>query len=682
MISQIRSVAIGMALLLAPCLANVARAQLTSLPPMPWPSARPITVSFAPDLVPIGRYRNELGMTLDAKFSREDWQIEILRALQTWSRYADLQFAVVPDSPRAFGVPGLSQGDPRFGDIRLGAFPQQEVLGNAVAYAPQAGTWAGDVLLDSSQPFGLSTVERSEFAYDLYSVMLHEIGNSLGLVDEEIDTESVMFFAYIEPRVDLSWRDVVAIQSLYGARGADPFEPSERNDSFETAAWIEPGSDFEQTLRLQTSGHLESAADVDVYRFEVPAGLENAWLRLEAQGRSLLVGRLTAYDQFGAELVTQEAVSPLRNNAIKEVTSRAAGEEVFVVIEASSWSDFDFGDYQLVIDFNPTGGEPEEGDDEPELERFFEAGDEDLVDVLYDLEGFIDTEVRRETNRARAVELNSPPGLEPGTRFELISTAASSDDIDLFRFVTSETATGIASIELGPLGSATPHFDLRVIDSTGRTLTTAAMVKRQSTGEHKLTVTGLRPNSSYFVRIALSPTRAVASNYLLTIDVPNQRSTLSTLGRIRLTPAAPDRFGSLLIRKTQLFRFDLSNDSTDLTRQAVQLTITNASGRVECAVTVRPGAPTSAYVWLPAGTHYVRFTAITRQGARVLASTTTWRGAALSDDEGPILVDPSGNPISGPQSPAPTPPTAPAWQFPLTFTWLYELIVPPLNPWL
>lgn len=656
-------------------------AQITSLPPIAWPSTHPITFSFAPDLVPIGRYRNELALTLDARFSREDWQIEMLRALQTWSRHADLQFALVPDSPRAFGVPALSQGDPRFGDIRVGAFPQDQVLGNAVPYAPQAGSWAGDVLLDSTRPYALSTVEQDEFAYDLYSVMLHEVGNSLGLLDEELDFESVMFFAYVEPRRGLSWRDIIAIQSLYGPPAADPYEPPGGNDSFESATPSEPTVDFDVTMRMEIDGHLSSGDDVDVYRFEVPAGYENCWISLRASGRSLLVGRLTAYDGELSELVTQAAESPLRNDAYKEITSRDAGEIVHVVIDASEWPDFDFGDYRLVLDFGPDGGEPEEGDDEPEAERFFEAGDASLNDRLYDLAGPIDPEVVRETNRNRAIELRSPPGIDSGTRFELISTLAAIEDIDLYRFVTDDGADSVVSISLGPLGSAIPAFDLRLLDATGRALSTASMLRRSPEGDVSLVVSGIRPNSTYFVRIASATGNAATSNYLLTIDVPDRRSALATLDRIRLNRTTRDRFGSLVVRKTQLFRFDLSTESTDTTRQAVQMTITNANGRIEGTYSVRPGVPTTAYVWLPAGTHYVRFTARTRSGAAIAATTTTWRGAALSDDEGPILIDPSGNPISSPQSPSPTPPAPPTWQFPLTFVWLYELVVPPINPW-
>jgi hypothetical protein len=65
-----------------------------------------------------------------------------------------------------------------------------------------------------------------------------------------------------------------------------------------------------------------------------------------------------------------------------------------------------------------------------------------------------------------------------------------------------------------------------------------------------------------------------------------------------------------------------------------------------------------------------------------MVPATVWLDAAsVSDDEGPVLIDPSGNPVSGRQQPGnhPTPP--PRWDFPQTFVWLTQLAIPPDNPW-
>ena len=309
------------------------QAQTSSLPPQPWPNAQPITVSFAPDFVEVGRYRSELFQHFNSQMASPDWKVEICRALQTWSRYADVNFAIVPDSARSFGTVGLSQGDPRFGDIRLGAFPQQNVLGNAVPYNPAAGSWAGDILFDTNREFFIArdnSPDPSREQYDLYSVALHELGNSLGLLDNETDPESVMFFAYVGPRGDLTPRDIAELQALYGPPPTDSTEPHLGNETFQTATSIEWNANFPQTLQEFRQGRIQDSGDVDVYSFRGTDLAENCWLKVRGRGRSLLCPRLTAYDAQFNELATAAAESPLETTVIKEITGIAPGELIYI----------------------------------------------------------------------------------------------------------------------------------------------------------------------------------------------------------------------------------------------------------------------------------------------------------------------------------------------------------------
>ena len=90
--------------------------------------------------------------TLDARLPTAAWQGEILRTFQTWAAAADVNVRVVPDGGQPFGTLGLKQGDPRFGDIRIGAFPMAaDALAVADPYDPFiANTSVGDVFLNSS----------------------------------------------------------------------------------------------------------------------------------------------------------------------------------------------------------------------------------------------------------------------------------------------------------------------------------------------------------------------------------------------------------------------------------------------------------------------------------------------------------------------------------------------------
>jgi hypothetical protein len=87
--------------------------------------------SLESDNASIGHYRNTLRQSLDQVADRMVWQHEVLRAFQTWSTYANFNVGLVPDRGDAFGTIGLPSDDPRFGEFRIGAFSQTNVLANA-----------------------------------------------------------------------------------------------------------------------------------------------------------------------------------------------------------------------------------------------------------------------------------------------------------------------------------------------------------------------------------------------------------------------------------------------------------------------------------------------------------------------------------------------------------------------
>jgi Matrixin len=657
-------------------------AQTSSLPPQPWPNTNPLTVSFAPDFVEVGRYRNELTQHFNGQLSTPDWKIEILRAFQEWSRHTNLQTAIVPDSPRAFGVPGLSQNDPRFGDIRIGAFPQENVLGNAVPFNTAAGSWAGDIFFDTSRQFYIRDGGQGNEppdAYDLYSVALHEIGNSLGLEDVFDDPDSVMFFSYFGARTGLSNADIAELQALYGPPKADSLEPASGNDSFASATRIAYPANFAQTLIASKLGRIQHADDVDFYRFNPNARSSNCWVKLRARGRSLLCGSITMYDSNFNELATIAAENPLANTVIKEITGLVVGQPVYVKVEWSGVNGFEFGDYELALDFNANGGEEgEEGDDEEELARFFEADDEAFVDLLFSLNGLVDEETTTNNSFNNAVRLYSAFGAPEGSRFEMLSAIASSTDFDTYRIVTSPTATGTMAIDLTPLGIDPALLDARVFNSNRTSVSARRRIR--STGDVVLDVSNIAPNTTYYVRVQNRSGNSIASNYLLLVNVADRSAQLERIEQVNLNASQPDKFGSFTTYKTQLFRFDLTMSAPGTTNQASQLTIYSDTGRVELVTSVRPGQRRVAFVWLQAGEHYVRFTARTLNGASIVASTVNLDGASVSDDEGPVLIDPSGNPISGPQRPGSNPSPPPQWGFPITFVWLNDFVLPPEKP--
>src|SRR6516225_10767160 len=87
----------------------------------PWATPTHLTLSFAPDGTQIGGQVSDLFKTLNATQPPASWQQTILEAVQAWASQANLNVGLVSDGGEPFGTPALSQGDARFGDIRIGA---------------------------------------------------------------------------------------------------------------------------------------------------------------------------------------------------------------------------------------------------------------------------------------------------------------------------------------------------------------------------------------------------------------------------------------------------------------------------------------------------------------------------------------------------------------------------------
>ncbi len=181
---------------------------------LPWTDPLHLTLSFAPDGTPIAGDSSVLFQDLGAQFpSTAAWQDDIVRAFQTWAAETNISVGLVADDGAPFGVAGLMQGDPRFGDIRIGARPMSpEVMAITVPPNPyMSGTLSGDMILNSAADLNPS---------NLYDVALHEAGLALGLV-ESTDPASVMY-PVVNPQATLSPSDIQNIQALYGIRAPDP----------------------------------------------------------------------------------------------------------------------------------------------------------------------------------------------------------------------------------------------------------------------------------------------------------------------------------------------------------------------------------------------------------------------------------------------------------------------------
>jgi Matrixin len=100
--------------------------------------------------------------------------------------------------------------------------------------------------------------------YDLYSVMLHEAGHSLGIGNSP-NPNAVMYTQYSGVRTGLHSSDVAEIQALYGVRVADQFEGVYGNNITGRATDL-GGVPTHDTIQL-AFGDLTTSTDRDVYSF-------------------------------------------------------------------------------------------------------------------------------------------------------------------------------------------------------------------------------------------------------------------------------------------------------------------------------------------------------------------------------------------------------------------------------
>jgi hypothetical protein len=152
-----------------------------------------ITVSFMPIGTRIGPNKCDFVPQLTV----------VTCAFDAWAAVTPLTFRFVPDDGLPYGFPGVAQGSPRFGDIRVGGFPWPVGMSLAQTIGPSPNTTrGGDIILNTSSPFN-------------YLVLLHEIGHALGL-GHSANKEDIMY-PTIGHAKGLSAGDIAAIQQLYGA---------------------------------------------------------------------------------------------------------------------------------------------------------------------------------------------------------------------------------------------------------------------------------------------------------------------------------------------------------------------------------------------------------------------------------------------------------------------------------
>jgi hypothetical protein len=603
----------------------------------PWPDASHLSLSFAPDGTAVGGRQSQLFQELNPEIPTTEWQLLTLRAFQTWAVQGNLNIHLVPDGGQPFGSRGPVQGDPRFGDVRMAAYPFASNMGTLEDVAIgspfdiAAGTWSGDVKLNSGYRFTNGGAD----GYDLFTVLLHEFGHALGLKHDD-SAGSVMNETYNGPRTGLSAADVAALQALYGARAPDQHEGSAGNGSFATAKALLLPNSLNGGVVIEADGDLGSTQDADYYRFNTLFGVGRMQIELQTNDVSLLTARVNVYNSAQQLVASSVALDPRNGNLIIQLNNVLPLSTYYVRVDSGTQDLFGVGGYRLRINLLPPAGllgGP--------LNWTVDTANGTLLNN--DLH----------TNDVPAVAAVLQPLLgaqQADARFDYAFRERIRDswDVDYYRVQAPAVAEGgqlTLQAMIWGVGDSTLIPRVTVLDAALNAVPAEVLVN--DGGSYTIQVRDAVPGATYFIKAAAAnPSGANnVGNYFLGLDFAPRPVELAEFVEGTLDEGSKQSASTLTLTKSQIFHFVLSAAvANPAVESAVRMTVYDAAGNMLLSMVAGAGETVTRDLFLPRGTYLVRFAAGTRTGAPLPALAYDLVGGSLSDPVGPEADDPTADP--------------------------------------
>jgi hypothetical protein len=326
-----------------------------------WPNPDVITISFMPDGTNLG---GGVTSNLNSAFNSNAnlngrWQQAIEQAAQQWSQVTNINFIVVNDDGEAEGSGNYEQGNPNFGDIRIGGYNFGTSTLARTEQPPQVNNFsiAGDILFNTGAPYNIGST------YDLKTVAMHELGLALGL-DEcnggPNGANAVMYTTYVGVKSSLTADDIAGVQSIYGGvRAPDQYNPglyanngSGTNGTMATASNLNSlvssnGQAYVPNLSLSVPGQVE------YFSVTAPSNT-NGTLTIADQSLSLslLSPAFSVYNASGT-LLGSISSNPNTTSGMPtlKLSGIYAGEQLYIKAGASAGTAFSTGWYALDMNF-------------------------------------------------------------------------------------------------------------------------------------------------------------------------------------------------------------------------------------------------------------------------------------------------------------------------------------------
>ena len=649
---------------------------------VPWADARHLTISFVPDGTQVDGHQSNLFAALNAESDTAAWQAAILKAFQTWAANANISVGVVADDGEPLGTPGKTEGDPRFGDIRIAAQPMaKSALSVSVPHDPFiSGTWAGDVLLNS-------TVDYRSSQSDLFSVMLHEAGHVFGL-DGSSDPNSVMYENANGVRSSLAASDIAAIQTLYGQRSPDLNEGSGGNDSFNSATHLQPvsgssggssgggsntsgstpGGSAGGNSPLLAFGDITTASDVDDFAWQVPSNVSGpVTFRLQTAGISLLDAQFSVYDSSGKLLGRARSANAAGDVLTVNLNSVTPNSTIFLQVKGATSTASGIGRYGLAV-FPGGQTAANAAAVDAVLRGRYDTLPQAAVDQLLQNPGttLVNDDAGSNDTLNTAVTLLTTPGYAKETHYETLGSLSTTSDVDFYRIKAASVSNGQPNVLTVTMTAVEPNgtaAQVALVDNSGNLV--PARILANGNGVYTIQAENLKSGGDYYLRVSANSLNGQpqSGNYSLVASFGASAEQLTTF--LASSVAAPGDVNTavLYVAQDQLFQFLLSASSAaGATGGAVTMTIADSSGNNVFTLTALDGQVVSGNaLLLTPGQYLVSFS-----GTGMTAPLDyNLSGAVISDPLGPAVIDPTLNPLYAvPTDPGvyyypPPPPPAP-----------------------